>query len=95
VPDGRPGRQRPPGRLAGLAPRVQAEVLFGLQERCRHGALTYLYQLRIFCRRLLAADASTIFSVDPSLRIPIESVHPFRSNPYSGSGVFVHLAGWL
>jgi hypothetical protein len=27
--------------------------------------------------------------------IPIESVHPFRSNPYSGSGVFVHLAGWL
>jgi hypothetical protein len=29
------------------------------------------------------------------MRIPIESVHPFRSNPYSGSGVFVHLAGWL
>lgn len=52
--------------LRGLAPRVQAEVLFGLQERCRHGALTYLYQLRIFCRRLLAADASTIFSVKAS-----------------------------
>jgi integrase len=50
----------------GLPPRVQAEVLFGLQERCRHGALTYLYQLRIFCRLLLAASASTIFSVDPS-----------------------------
>jgi integrase len=55
--------------LRGLAPRVQAEVLFGLQERCGHGALTYLYQLRIFCRRLLAASASTIFSVDPS-RLP-------------------------
>ena len=52
--------------LRGLAPRVQAEVLFGLQERCRHGALTYLYQLRIFCRRLLAADAATIFSVEAS-----------------------------
>jgi hypothetical protein len=52
--------------LRGLAPQVQAEVLFGLQERCRHGALTYLYQLRIFCRRLLAADAGTIFSVEPS-----------------------------
>jgi integrase len=52
--------------LRGLAPRVQAEVLFGLQERCRHGALTYLYQLRIFCRRLLAAGAATIFSVEAS-----------------------------
>ena len=27
------------------------------------------------------------------LTIPIESVHSFRSNPYSGSGVSVHLAG--
>ena len=52
--------------LRGLAPRVQAEVLFGLQERCRHGALTYLYQLRIFCRRLLAINASTIFAVEAS-----------------------------
>ncbi len=52
--------------LRGLAPRVQAEVLFGLEERCRHGALTYVYQLRIFCRRLLAASASTIFSVEAS-----------------------------
>jgi len=50
----------------GLAPRVQAEVLFGLQERCRHGALTYLYQLRIFCRRLLATSAPTILSVEAS-----------------------------
>jgi integrase len=52
--------------LRGLALRVQAELLFGLQERCRHGALTYLYQLRIFCRRLLAAGASTILSVEAS-----------------------------
>jgi integrase len=50
----------------GLVPRVQAEVLFGLQERCGHGALIYLYQLRIFCRKLLAVNASTIFSVEAS-----------------------------
>jgi len=29
------------------------------------------------------------------VRIPIESVRPFRSNPYSGSGVFVHLVARL
>jgi hypothetical protein len=26
-----------------------------------------------------------------TLRIPSDSVHPFRSNPYSCSDVFVHL----
>jgi len=50
----------------GLAPRVQAEVLFGLRERCRHGALTSLCELRIFCRRLLAGNVSTIMSVEAS-----------------------------
>jgi hypothetical protein len=50
----------------GLTPRVQAEVLFGLQERCRHGALTHLHQLRILCRRLLAGNVSTIMSVETS-----------------------------
>jgi hypothetical protein len=35
------------------------------------------------------------FVNDIRVRIPIESVHPFRSNPYSGSGVFVHLAARL
>jgi hypothetical protein len=29
------------------------------------------------------------------VRIPIESVRPFRSNPYGGSGVFVHLVARL
>jgi hypothetical protein len=27
---------------------------------------------------------------DPSVRIPSHSVHPFRSNPYTDSDVFVH-----
>lgn len=52
--------------LRGLAPLVQTEILFGLQERCRHGALTYLYQLRIICRRLLGIHASTITGFDVS-----------------------------
>jgi integrase len=52
--------------LRGLAPLVQAEILLGLQERCRYGALTYLYQLRIICRRLLDIHASTITGFDVS-----------------------------
>jgi integrase len=50
--------------LRGLAPLVQAQILFGLQERCRFGAVTYLYQLRILCRRLLADGAATIAGFD-------------------------------
>lgn len=53
--------------LRGLAPLVQAQILLGLQERCRDGGLTYLYQLRIFCRRLLSTHASTIDDFDLSL----------------------------
>jgi integrase len=52
--------------LRGLAPLVQAEILLGLQERCRYGALTYLYQLRIFCRHLLGIHAATIVGFDVS-----------------------------
>jgi integrase len=52
--------------LRGLAPLVQAEILVGLQERCRHGALTYLYQLRIICRRLLGTRAPAITGFDAS-----------------------------
>ena len=52
--------------LRGLAPLVQAEILLGLQERCRQGALTYLYQLRIICRRLLGIHAPTITGFDVS-----------------------------
>ena len=52
--------------MRGLTPLVQAQILFGLQERCRHGALTYLYQLRIICRRLLAVHAPTIAGFDVS-----------------------------
>jgi integrase len=52
--------------LRGLVPLVQVEILLGLQERCRHGALTYLYQLRVFCRRLPGIHASTIVGFDVS-----------------------------
>jgi integrase len=52
--------------LRGLVPLVQAEILFGLQERCRHGALTYLYQLRVICRRLLGVRAPTITGFEVS-----------------------------
>jgi site-specific recombinase XerD len=52
--------------MRGLAPLVQAQILFGLQERCRQGALTYLSQLRIICRRLLAVHARTITGFDDS-----------------------------
>ena len=50
--------------LRGLAPLVQAQVLFGVQERCRRDSLTYLYQLRIFCRRLLNEQTVTITDFD-------------------------------
>jgi integrase len=50
--------------MRGLSPTVQAEILFGLQERCRRGVITYLYQLRIVTRRLRAAGAVTITDVD-------------------------------
>jgi hypothetical protein len=52
--------------MRGVAPLVQAQILFGLQERCRQGALTYLSQLRIICRRLLAVHARTITGFDDS-----------------------------
>ena len=50
--------------LRGLTPRVQTEILFGLQQRCTRDVITYLYQLRIFTRRLLAQDAATIVGFD-------------------------------
>ena len=34
--------------LHGLTSQVQAEILFGLQQRCRRSVITYLYQLRLF-----------------------------------------------
>jgi integrase len=52
--------------LRGLPPLIQAEILFGLQERCRSGAMTYLYQLRILCRRLLSSSTLTIVTFDVS-----------------------------
>ncbi|HUZ26487.1 MAG TPA: tyrosine-type recombinase/integrase [Streptosporangiaceae bacterium] len=52
--------------MRGLAPLVQAQILLGLQERCRQEALTYLGQLRVICRRLLAVHAQTIIGFDDS-----------------------------
>ena len=50
-----------------------------------------------FRARLAEAGATLLEPVwlgiaRPHLRIPSDSVHPFRSNPYTDSGVFVHLA---
>lgn len=50
--------------LRGLSAQVQAEILYGIQQRCRRGVITYLYQLRIFTRRLRAADITTIADFD-------------------------------
>ncbi len=50
--------------MRGLSSAVQAEILFGLQERCRRGVITYLYQLRIFTRQLRSAGVVTIADFD-------------------------------
>ena len=50
--------------MRGLSSAVQAEILLGLQERCRRGVITYLSQLRIFTRRLRSAGVVTIADFD-------------------------------
>jgi hypothetical protein len=50
--------------MRGLSPAVQADILYGLQERCRRGVITYLYQLRIFTRHLRDAGVATIADFD-------------------------------
>jgi hypothetical protein len=50
--------------LRGLTARVQAEILLGLQQRCGRDTISYLYQLRIFARRLLGQGAATIIGFD-------------------------------
>ena len=50
--------------MRGLSSAVQAEILFGLQERCRRGVITYLYQLRIFTRHLRVAGVVSIADFD-------------------------------
>jgi integrase len=46
---------------------VQAEILFGVQQRCERDTITYLYQLRIFARRLLSESTETITNFDTAL----------------------------
>jgi integrase len=55
--------------VRGLPSAVQAEILFGLQERCRRGVITYLGQLRIFTRHLRGADVISIADFDVA-RLP-------------------------
>ena len=50
--------------MRGLSSAVQAEILFGLQERCRRGVITYLSQLRIVTRQLRVAGVVTIADFD-------------------------------
>ncbi|MGH4010554.1 MAG: tyrosine-type recombinase/integrase [Pseudonocardiaceae bacterium] len=53
--------------LRGLAPLVQAQILLGVQERCRHDVRTYLYQLRILCRQLRSTRCPSIIDFDAAL----------------------------
>jgi integrase len=50
-----------------LAPQVQTEILYSLQQRCEYGARTRLYQLRILAGRLLSEGAETITGFDTAL----------------------------
>ncbi|MDF3313594.1 site-specific integrase [Rhodococcus sp. T2V] len=52
--------------LRGLTPLVQAEILFGLQQRCGRDVITHLYQLRVFTRSLRSHGVATIVDVDAS-----------------------------
>jgi len=87
-----PSCQVPP---AGLLPpaEVPAPYLYSPQEISVliHAAGTLAIPIQAATYHALLC----LLAVTGMLRIPIESVHPFRSNPYTGSGVFVHLAGWL
>ena len=56
--------------MRGLSSAVQAEILFGLQERCRRGVITYLYQLRIFTRHLRAAGVAVSIADIDVARLP-------------------------
>lgn len=53
--------------LHGLSPLVQAQILLGVQERCRQDVRTYLYQLRVLCRHLRGAQTPTILGFDDTL----------------------------
>src|SRR4029079_18171434 len=55
--------------MRGLSSAVQAEILFGLQDRRRPGVITYLYQLRIFARHLRGAGVVSIADFDVA-RLP-------------------------
>jgi hypothetical protein len=49
--------------LLGLPSRVQTELLYGLQERCRHGTKTLLTTIRSLCDRLRQDQVSSILEL--------------------------------
>jgi integrase len=51
--------------LRGLPPLVQAELLYGLQARCRRGSKTALDDVRSLARRLRDARAASVAEFDP------------------------------
>lgn len=53
--------------LRGLAPLVQAQILLGVQERCRQDVRTYLYQLRVLCRHVRSTRCPSIVDFDVAL----------------------------
>jgi integrase len=46
--------------LGGLPPLVLAELCYGLQQRCRHGWRTRLWELRRLCNALRAVGAASV-----------------------------------
>ena len=71
-------------------------VLDVLRERGRRGLPCDELYRQLSNPHLYLLAYGRLYSNDGAMmRIPIESVRPFRSNPYSGSGVFVHLVARL
>lgn len=56
--------------LRGLPPLVQAEMLYGLQERCGRGHKTKLPALRSLCRLLHETGVASILELDTPTRRP-------------------------
>ena len=81
----------PPGPLTGQRGEViEAVSEVGDRVPLRRDVLAEGTQLPV--KPLILAE---LLRDEVIVRIPIESVRPFRSNPYSGSGVFVHLVARL
>jgi integrase len=56
--------------LAGLPPLVQAELLYGLQERCRRGSKTKPELLRTLCELLRNAKVESVLEFSTAQQLP-------------------------